>query len=73
MLPFINVFGKQIPMYGIMTIIAAVFTVLLVRSISKYRGVSKEDAFYAALYAAVGAIVGSKLLYIITLQKMMYY
>lgn len=66
MLPYIHIFGRQIPMYGIMTIIAAFFTVLLVRGISKYKGVSKEDAFYAALYAAVGAIVGSKLLYIIT-------
>ena len=64
--PFINVLGKVIPMYGVMAFIGGGLLCLVSVFFAKKRNeVSGEDIFYMLLYAGIGCMIGSKLLYII--------
>lgn len=66
MLPFINIFGKTIPMYGVMVFIGAAVMCCVAALLAKKRGtVPAEDIFYMILYAGIGCLIGAKLLYII--------
>ncbi len=66
MLPFIEIFGKQIPMYAVMAIIGAAALCGVSAMLAKKRGViSAEDIFYMLLYAGIGCLIGAKLLYLI--------
>lgn len=66
MLPYISVFGKQIPMYGIMAILGIGAAFLLIWLVSgKGWGKKRGDVMFAALYAMIGAVIGAKLLYLI--------
>lgn len=64
MLPFISVFGKQIPMYGIAALSGVAFAVLYLKLCEKSASVSEADLELAFLYALIGAAVGAKLLYL---------
>lgn len=66
MYPFINVFGTPLPTYALCGIfgVAAALAFACVRN--RKVGLKYDDILHITLYAAVGAIVGSKLLYIIT-------
>lgn len=68
MLPYINIFGKLLPMYGIMSFLGIVTAICFgVFYFSKYYDVEKEDVFYCSMFALIGAGIGAKLLYIITI------
>lgn len=66
MLPFVNIFGKQVPTYGLCFVIGIFLAVsvawLLAR---KKENIESYDVIYAAVFAAVGAIGGAKLLFVI--------
>lgn len=71
MLPYINLFGVDIPMYAAMAVLGAaavsLFCVLQCRFPRKLPPQIKTyDIFYMLLYAFIGAIVGAKLLYLLT-------
>ena len=66
MLPFINIFGKTIPMYAVMVFAGAVVMCGVAALLAKKRKtVPAEDIFYMILYAGIGCLIGAKLLYII--------
>lgn len=65
MLPFINIFGKTIPMYAVMAFLgAAVMCGVAALLAQKAKTVPAEDIFYMLLYAGIGCLIGAKLLYI---------
>ena len=70
MLPYIHLFGIDIPMYPVMAAAGAaalcVFCVLQCRFLRKSPLIKTYDIFYMLLYAFIGAIIGSKLLYLLT-------
>lgn len=71
MLPYIHLFGIDIPMYTVMAVAGAaalsLFCVLQCRFPRPSPPVIKTyDIFYMLLYAFIGAIVGAKLLYLLT-------
>ena len=71
MLPYIHLFGIDIPMYSVLAASGAaaisVFCVLQCRFPRKTPPLIKTyDIFYMLLYAFIGAIVGAKLLYLLT-------
>ena len=67
MLPYINIFGFQIPSYGLLIFIGvAIGAIIAIKYFAKFFDVPKEDVFYAILYGIIGVIIGAKLLYIIT-------
>ena len=66
MLPYIEIFGKFIPMYGVCFVIGmgiAVLTAFLL--VHKYREVPQIDVSCSAIYAGIGALVGAKALFLI--------
>lgn len=68
MLPYISVFGRIIPTYGILGFVGIVVAICFgVFYFSKFYDVKKEDIFYAAMFAIIGIGIGAKLLYIITI------
>ena len=66
MKPFFLLFGRQIPSYGVLCVACAVFAALLAVSRAKKCGVQKDDTLYVLLYCIIGAILGAKLLYLLT-------
>lgn len=66
MLQFINIGKLAVPMYGLLTVFGVGLAVLVGYLRANINGVRKDDAFYAALFAIVGLLIGAKLLYIIT-------
>lgn len=66
MLPFINIFGRTIPMYAVMVFIGgAVMCGAAVLLAGRRKTVPAEDIFYMLLYAGIGCLIGAKLLYLI--------
>lgn len=65
MLPFIDVFGIQIPMYGLSIGIGTIICFIILQYTPKYRRLTQDDSFYCAIWCAVGGFIGAKLLYII--------
>ncbi len=66
MLPFLNVFGAQIPMYGLMMVTGGFFAVLFACLRGKKRGYDPMDVLLASIFCFVFAMGGAKLLFIIT-------
>ena len=67
MLPYINIFGFELPTYGLIIFIGIVIgTILAVFHFSKFNNLKKEDVLYAILYGVIGLGIGAKLLYILT-------
>ena len=71
MLPYIPILNYEIPMYPVLAFLGAaflsVFCVLQCRFPRKtYAAVQIQDIFFMLLYAFIGAIIGAKLLYLIT-------
>lgn len=68
MIPYINIFGKTIPTYGVFGFIAIVVAICFgVFYFSKFYDIKKEDVFYCCMFGLIGVGVGAKLLYIITI------
>lgn len=66
MLPFIEIFGRQIPMYALMAIFGAAALCTEASFLAKRGGkITAEDTFYMLLYAGIGCLIGAKLLYLI--------
>ena len=65
MLPYIYVFGVTIPMYGLMAVVGFGAAFLLLWFHAKRWGSKRNDVFFAAIYAIIGAVLGAKLLYLI--------
>lgn len=69
--PFIEVFGRQLPVYGLITVVgvgvAMLYLFLSNRSLKGRGGIPGEDLLNLVIMALVGALVGAKLLYIITI------
>ena len=67
MLPYINIFGLQIPMYGLVIFIGILIgSAIAIWYFSKFNNIKKDDVFYAILYGVIGLAIGAKLLYLVT-------
>lgn len=64
--PFLMIAGRAVPVYGICIVAGAAAALLLMYYCRISPCHRNEDAVYASLYGAVGAILGGKLLYILT-------
>lgn len=66
MLPFIEIFGKTVPMYAVMAFLGAAAMCAVSAAFARVRkNVPAEDIFYMLLYAGIGCLIGAKLLYLI--------
>ena len=67
MFPFIIITDQiKIPLYGLLFLIGFFVAVFIGRKIAPYFHGTKEDTTYAAAYAAIGILVGAKLVYFFT-------
>lgn len=66
MLPFIHVFGVELPMYGILMITGATLAILFACLSAGRKGLERLDVLLAAIFAFLGGLLGAKLLFIIT-------
>lgn len=66
MLPFIEIFGRPIPVYALTAVAGAAAMCGAAALLAKKRGaVPADDIFYMLLYAGIGCLIGSKLLYLL--------
>lgn len=66
MLPYIEIFGKMVPMYGICFVIGMGLAVGVAWLLSwKYKEVPHIDIACSAVFTGIGAVIGAKLLFII--------
>ena len=66
MLPYIEIFGKMVPMYGVCFVIGMGLAVTVAWLLArKYQDVPHVDIVTSAVYAGIGAVVGAKLLFIL--------
>ncbi len=66
---YFTLFGKQIPYYGLLFMGAILVGGVMAVLHSSKRGIKKWDVVYCACFAAIGGIIGAKLLSIITSIK----
>lgn len=64
MFPFLEIFGRQIPFYGLWLVVGAASSILLLYFTAPQKGLLRDDALYGALYALIGGLIGAKLLYL---------
>lgn len=62
---YINIFGKEIPLYGLCFWGAIFICVALAVFLSPKRGMARYDFVYAAVFGMIGAVIGAKLLFIL--------
>jgi len=74
MLPYIEVFGKQIPLYGLLFYIGIAAAATVAALICKRKKIERFDLLCSACYTMIGAIVGAKLLFIaVTIDEIIEY
>ena len=61
MLPFIEVLGKQIPMYSVMTLLGAGLGLLYFKLREKKMRFPEADAELALIYCFLGLLIGAKI------------
>lgn len=66
MLPFINVFGRSLPMYGLLGLLGFLLGLLFIILRAPRFSLSRDDAVYIYVFSALGALAGAKLLYLLT-------
>ncbi|MBO4853673.1 MAG: prolipoprotein diacylglyceryl transferase [Oscillospiraceae bacterium] len=66
MLPYIDVLGRQISMYGVMIAAGAVAALVWALWYSRGDRVRSADLELALIYGVIGVAVGAKLLYVVT-------
>jgi len=66
MLPYIEIFGKQVPMYGLLMLAGGTLAVLLACIRGGRKGLDRLDIVMAAIFAFFGGLLGAKVLFIIT-------
>ena len=66
MLPYIELFGKTIPMYGVCFVVGRGLAVFVAWLLSrKFNEVAHVDVVCSAIYTGIGAVVGAKLLFLL--------
>ena len=65
MKPFIHIFEYKIATYGLLILLGFIVGILIAVYRSHIYSQKKEDVIYASLFAAIGLIIGAKLLYIL--------
>ena len=66
MFPYLDLFGFQIPMYGITIAVGIGLALLMVLFRARKTSIKREDIVFTATFAVIGLIVGGKILYLIT-------
>ena len=66
MLPYIHVFGLELPMYGLMMMTGAFFAILFACLRGSKRGFYSIDLLLCSIFAFLGGLLGAKILYFIT-------
>ncbi|MBR4344410.1 MAG: prolipoprotein diacylglyceryl transferase [Lachnospiraceae bacterium] len=66
MFPSIHIGSFELPLYGMMFLIGFFLAILMIRRLAPKVGVGKDDALFAAIYGAIGLLIGAKILYFIT-------
>lgn len=66
MLPYIDVFGRQVSMYALCIMIGLVLGILAAFFRAKIYNCPREDVLYASFYGILGLIAGGKLLFLMT-------
>ena len=66
MLPFVTILGRSLPMYGLLGLLGFLLGLLFVILRVPRFSLSRDDAAYIYVFAALGAIAGAKLLYLLT-------
>lgn len=66
MLPTITILGRELPTYGVLSIVGVVLALALMLPRCRRFGLSADDAAYLYAFALVGALVGAKGLYLLT-------
>lgn len=64
--PTFEVFGVTLHSYGLMLVLAALAGTGLAAWRAPRYGVQRDDTLYCIIYACIGALIGAKLLYLIT-------
>lgn len=65
MLPYVEIFGRVVPMYGLLAAAGALLAILYIKLTAPGGKVSADEEL-AAVWGAVGCFVGAKALYILT-------
>ncbi len=66
MLPFLNIFGMELPMYGLMMVTGGFFAVLFACLRARRRKLDSMDVLLTAIFCFVFGLLGAKTLFIIT-------
>lgn len=66
MLPFVDIFGLTVPTYGLLGVLGFLLGLLQIILRAPRFGLSRDDAVYVYVFAAVGGMAGAKLVYIFT-------
>lgn len=69
MYPFITLFGKEIPFYGILYFIGIFASSCVAVPLCKKRDIQRYDLAYASVYAMITGTVGAKSLFLIVSAK----
>lgn len=67
MLPYLTVFGRAIPTYGLLGMLGIGLGLLAALLRCRRFGLSRDDCAYIYVFGAVGALAGAKLLYLLPL------
>lgn len=65
MYPYVHIGPLSLPSYGLCLVAGAALALLLLLCTWRFRAIARSDAYYTAIYAAIGGIIGAKLLYLI--------
>ena len=66
MLPFFTIFGKTIPLYGLCTVVGVLLALGLILLCCPRFALNRENGVYLFVMGAVGAAIGAKALYLLT-------
>ena len=66
MLPFIRIFGRTLPMYGLLGVLGFLLGLLFILLRAPRFSLKRDDAVYIYVFAVLGALLGAKLVYILT-------
>lgn len=63
--PYIHLYGKVIPSYGLCAVSGFVAALIVIKALSRPRRLNVEDGIYIFTLGALGAVAGAKLLYVV--------
>lgn len=63
--PYYNMFGRQIPAYGVFICLGVLCAALVASLICKRKGTERYEIVYSGIYTGIGGFLGAKLLFII--------